>query len=335
MRNASPMRPGQPPEPRRRTGAVKSRHSWRDGIDSWLAHHRESSRDALRRLWQRPLATALTLLTLAIALVLPAGLSILVQNIHQITGGWGGRAHLSVFLDKSLSSEQQQRLAQEWRLHDGIDGIELITADEALAQYRQQAGSSDILAALPGNPLPAVLVIYPAAQQAAELGALKRRLQGERGVDKVVLDVAWIRKLQAFIELAQRLISALTLALAAGIILLVNNTLQLAIDSRRDEIVVMKTVGGTDGFVRRPFLYTGFWYGVGGGLLALILLAIGFGFIGQPAAQLLQLYGSQQGLTGLPLGTLLMLPLLAGLLGLLGAYIAVSRHIHDLDPRQF
>jgi cell division transport system permease protein len=335
MRNASPMKPQPKETPKKRIGAERATSSLRNRIDSWLAHHRESSRDALRRLWRRPVATALTLFTLAIALALPAGLSMLVQNVHQVTGDWGGNAHLSVFLKQSASLDAQQKLAREWSARADIERVETITPDQALAEYRAQSDSSDILAALPDNPLPPVLVVYPHAQQADDLQQLAQQLQQAPQVDKVILDVAWIRKLHAFIQLAERLISALTLALGAGIILVINNTLQLAIESRRDEIIVMKTVGGTNGFVRRPFLYTGFWYGVGGGLLALVLVGIAFAFIGYPANELLSLYDAHRSVSGLPLSTFLLLPLLAGLLGLLGAFLAVSRHIHDLEPRQF
>jgi cell division transport system permease protein len=316
-------------------GAERSRRSFRDHFDSWVAHHRESSRDALLRLWRRPFATVLTLLTLAIALALPAGLSLLLQNVHAVTGDWGGKAHLSVFLKQETDAATQQRLAREWNAEADISQVQLITPAEALAEFRQQTGNSDLLAALPDNPLPPVLVVYPGAQQANQLQQLKQRLQQVPQVDKVILDVAWVRKLNAFIELARRPVSALTLVLGIGIILVINNTLQLAIDSRRDEIIVIKTVGATNGFVRRPFLYTGFWYGVGGGILALILVGIAFAFVGQPAQQLLMLYDSHQSLIGLPLATFLLLPLLSGLLGLFGAFMAVSRHIHDLEPRQF
>lgn len=337
MRNASPQQPntGGEPAAARRPNARRSNFSRRDRFDGWLAHHRESSRDALRRLWQRPFGTLLTLFTLGIALALPAGLSMLVQNIHSVTGDWGGRAHLSVFLDQDAATATQQKLLNEWRQQDGIDKVELITPEQALADYRAQADSKDILAALPGNPLPAVLVVYPSSQRPAKLTALKQRLAASAGVDKVVFDVAWIRKLQAFVQLAQRLIQALTLALGAGIILVINNTLQLAIESRRDEIIVMKTVGGTNSFVRRPFLYSGFWYGVGGGIVALVLVVIAYAFVGQPATELLSLYGSSKAVSGLPLGDALLLPLLAGFLGLLGAFLAVSRHIDNLEPQQF
>lgn len=337
MRNASPRQPssGRDQGVARRANARRANFSMRDRFDGWRAHHRESSRDALRRLWRRPLGTLLTLFTLGIALALPAGLSMLVQNIHSVTGDWGSRAHLSVFLDQGASDAARQKLLAEWRQHAGIDSVKLITPEQALADYRAQSSSDDILAALPDNPLPAVLVVYPASQQPAKLAVLKQQLAAAAGVDKVVFDMAWIRKLHAFVQLAQRLIQALTLALGAGIILVINNTLQLAIESRRDEIIVMKTVGGTNSFVRRPFLYSGFWYGVGGGLVALILIALVFAFVGQPASELLSLYGSAKAVSGLPLGDALLLPLLAGLLGLLGAFLAVSRHIDTMEPHQF
>lgn len=337
MRNASPQRYDKRKKepPKRRQSAELSQFSWRDRLEGWLAHHRESSKDALQRLRQRPVPTFITLITLAIALALPAGLSLIVQNIHDVTGDWGARAHLSVFLQQGTDSDLQRSLAQEWRQKADIDEVTLITPDEALQHYRKRTDNPAILQALPTNPLPPVLVIYPSVSNTSQLIQLQQQLKATPQVDKVVLDVAWIRKLQAFIALANNLVSALTLILAAGIILVINNTLQLAIENRRDEIIVMKTVGGTNAFVRRPFLYTGFWYGVGGGVLALILIGIGFLFVGRPAETLLHLYGNQQGLSGLPLSTFLLLPVLAGFLGLAGAFLAVSRHLHDLEPRQF
>ncbi len=335
MGNASRSKDTRREAPKRRKGAKRADFSWRDHVDGWVAHHRESSRDALRRLWQHRIGTLVTLLALAVALALPAGLSLVVKNIKAVTGAWEGQAHISVFLQQDTNVKAQRALAGQWRDWDEVERVKVITPDQALAEFQRRSDSGAILAALPDNPLPPVLVVYPKVQQADQVHALKQRLQQASQVDKVILDMAWVKKLQAFIQLAQRLVSVLTLALGAGIILLINNTLQLAIENRRDEIVVMKTVGGTDGFVRRPFLYTGFWYGFGGGVFALILVAIAFVFVGQPAQELLMLYGGAGELHGLSLSTLLLLPIMAGLLGLLGAFLAVSRHIHDIEPRQF
>src|SRR5699024_1990345 len=129
-----------------------------------------------------------------------------------------------------------------------------------------------------------------------------------------------------------RIVSALTLALAAAVMLVVVNTIRLAIESRRDEIVVVKIVGGTDGFVRRPFLYTGFGYGLLGGILAVVLVQIALLWVGKPVDELILLYDNQFVLLGVGLKNALVIPLFAGMLGLLGAWLAVSRHIQDVDP---
>jgi len=335
MRNASPIKSPKPARVKKTSGVQRADSSRRDLFDSWLAHHKESSLDALRRLYRTPFSTLLTMLVLALALALPAGLSILVQNVQAATGDWDGRARLSVFLQQNVSASSQQALASQWRKHGNVADIDIITPEQALNEFKAQGGTHDVLAALPDNPLPPVLVIYPQQADPLALEQLEKALLQNSQVDKVVFDMAWIQKLNAFIELLQRLVFVLTLALAAGVILVVNNTLQLAIDNRRDEIVVMKTVGGTDGFVRRPFLYTGFWYGFGSGLLALVLILVAFGFVSAPAKELMQLYGNAHGVTGMSFRAFVFLPLLAGGLGLAGAIVAVRRHLHDIEPRQF
>lgn len=238
-------------------------------------------------------------------------------------------------MKQDINAQAQRELANQWRQKSTVAEIEVITPEQALSEFKAQGGAHDVLAALPENPLPPVLVVYPQQTDKVAIESLEKELAQTKQVDKVVVDMAWIQKLNAFIELLQRLVFVLTLALAAGVILVIYNTLQLAIDNRRDEIVVVKTVGGTNGFVRRPFLYTGFWYGFGSGVLSLVMILIVFGFVSAPAKELMQLYGNAQGVTGMSFRAFVLLPLLAGALGLAGAVIAVSRHLHDIEPRQF
>lgn len=331
-RNASRTRPAARPARRRESGARTARTSLRDRLESWRLHHRDSALDALRRLRRTPAATAMTVLVIAIALALPVGLGIMLENVRDLTAGWGSSAHLSVFLDRKVDAAQQHRLAADWTAWEAVARTETITPEQALAEYKALSGFGDVLDALPENPLPAVIVVWPRSGEPAALEALEARLARQPGVEFVQLDVEWVRRLHAMIALAGRLVSALAVALTAGVVLVVVNTIRLAIENRRDEIVVMKMVGGTDGFVRRPFLYTGFWYGLGGGLLAVTLIWLVFWWIRAPLDQLLALYHSDFSIAGLPLQSALMLPLVAGLLGLSGAWLAVGRHLRDIEP---
>lgn len=315
-------------------GATRARLTVRERLDSWVSHHRESSRQALKKLWQKPLATLLAFLALGLALALPAALSLVVQNLEVVTRSWGQEARLTVFLKPGTAAVTQQRLAREWSAQAGISRVTAITPDEALAEYKRRSGGDDLLAVLDDNPLPPVLVVYPREQTADAVRTLEQRLEQLADTDRVVADVDWIQKLKAVIDLLNQLTGMLTLALGLGVMLVISNTLQLLIEGRRDEIIVMKTVGASNAFVRRPFLHTGFWYGVGGGCMALLLVSLAFALVGAAARELLALYGSHLELVGLSLSTLLALPLVGGVLGLLGAFVAVSHQLHDLEPRQ-
>ena len=333
-RNATPMKPRKPaPATPKRPGARVTRSAWRDRLTAWRLHHRDSARDALQRMRNTPAATAMTVLVIAIALALPAGITVLLENAQAVTRDWDGNAHLSVFLKADVSDADQRALAQRWQSRDDIERARLVTRDEALAEFRELSGFSDVLDALPDNPLPALIMVYPADTRPDALAALQSTLSALPEVDIAQLDVLWVQRLHAMIELAGRIVGALTLALALAVMLVVVNTIRLAIENRRDEIVVIKLVGGTDGFVRRPFLYTGFWYGLAGGLVAVLLVQITLLWVGSPMDELTSLYESEYSLIGIGFSNALILPTFAGLLGLMGAWLAVSRHLNDVDPQ--
>jgi cell division transport system permease protein len=280
-----------------------------------------------------PSSALMTVLVIAIALALPAGLAVLLDNARVITKGWDGNAHLSVFLEMDVDEDRQRRLADDWADFDTVKRTEVITRAQALDEFKALSGFGDVLEALPDNPLPPLIVVYPDNTAPGQVEALQTRLNALPEVDNAQLDVAWVRRLHAIIELGDRLIGVLTLGLAAAVVLVVVNTIRLAIESRREEIVVIKIVGGTDGFVRRPFLYSGFCFGFAGGVLSLVLVGTALWWLGGPIDELLNLYESEHSLTGMSPSTVLVLPLFSGTLGLLGAWLAVSRHLGDVEPQ--
>lgn len=333
-RNATPIKPrrSKAEKPRRAAGAHSASTSLKDRLASWREHHRDSLRDALHRINLSRASSTMTILVIAIALSLPAGLAVLLDNARAITRGWDGNAHLSVFLTMDVEESRQRDLARQWEALDHIQRTKVITREQALAEFQALSGFGDVLEALPDNPLPPLIVVFPDSTDPVTLRDLENRLAAEPGVDLVQLDVEWVRRLHALIELGERLISALTLALAAAVVLVVVNTIRLGIESRRDEIVVVKIVGGTDGFVRRPFLYTGFCFGFAGGLVAVILVQTALWWLGGPIDELLTLYKSEQSLTSMAASSLIILPMFSGILGLLGAWLAVGRHLGDIEP---
>ncbi|MFZ5757078.1 MAG: permease-like cell division protein FtsX [Pseudomonadota bacterium] len=311
------------------SGASALQVGWRDRLDAARMHHRLSALDALGRLRRAPAGSFLTALVLAVALSLPAALYLALDNLRALAGNVQGQAQISLFLKMDVAESAQRALAKRIGARADVGAVQVITREQALAEFRSQSGYADALDALEGNPLPGVIVVQPATVEAAP--ALQKVLAQEAGVDSAQLDSAWLQKLGAMLEIGERLAQALALAFALAVLLVVVNTIRLAIESRRDEVLVARLVGATDAFVRRPFLYTGLWFGLAGGLLALLLMAALVLWLSGPVDRLAGLYGSAFSLAGLGWRESLALPLGGALLGVAGAWLAVGRHLRDSE----
>ncbi|MDX1733173.1 MAG: permease-like cell division protein FtsX [Halioglobus sp.] len=320
--------------PRRGGGASLSRTGLRDVSRGWLQHHRLSAAQSLQKVLVDPLASLMTWLVIGIALALPAGLNMLLDNAERLSAGWNSPAQVSLFLDAALQGDDVDPLLQQVDAIDGVTRTTFVSREQALEEFRALSGFADVVESLRENPLPdAILVALDSGLDGAAVAAVREQMRALPGVEEVVLDLAWLQRLQQLMELGRRFILALGLVLALGVALILGNTIRLAIESRRDEIEVTKLVGGSNSFVRRPFLYTGLWYGVGGGLVAGLLVAAATWFLRAPVAALGRLYESSFTLHGLGVMGVLDLVLLGGVLGLLGAWLAVARHLANIEPR--
>ncbi|MFT6790975.1 MAG: cell division transport system permease protein [Cellvibrionaceae bacterium] len=302
---------------------------------SWWHHHRISCIDSLARLLATPLQSLLTSMVIAIALALPTLLYLGLENVQRLDQSWQDNAQMSVFIKYGARSNAIDRLVERWQSDSTIAAIDRITPGAALAEFEQYSGLGDVLQEFEENPLPNVLMIQPtsATDTPQKLVELQTRLQADPLVDKVQLDMGWLQRLHELLTLGERLVVALGILLSLGVLLVIGNTLRLTIENRREEIVVTKMVGGTNGFIRRPFLYTGVWYGLGGGLLAILLLLLVGQWLSSPLDKLINLYESNHSLSGLHLETSLVLLSGSGFLGWLGAWLAVSRHLQAIEPR--
>lgn len=323
------------PEPVRAQGAVQSHMSWRDKFDAWSAHHSNSAIESLLRMLETPLQSAMTWLVIAIAIALPAALFVVFSNLQQIGQAWQDSSQVSVFLKKDVTSSQAGDLRSRIAQRPDVLEASYISPEQALAEFKQNSGLGELASHLDENPLPGVIMITPKMQQNTPqaLADLQQMLVAEPRVADVRLDMLWVKRLHQFITVAERFVMALAGLLALGVLLVIGNTIRMAIENRRDEILVVKLVGGTDAYVRRPFLYTGLWFGVGGGIVAAVLLALGFWWLAAPVAQLADLYQSSFRLQGLGFIESIQLILLAGFTGLLGAWISVARHLYQIQPR--
>src|SRR5690606_28995191 len=324
----------QPPESRAKAGAGATSGVDFRGFDAYLDHHRQVARDSLRRLLQRPLGSLVTWAGIAIALALPAGLFALLSNVEQLGQHWSGTPRITLYLDLRVGETEAYRLQQSLQQRKDVAEVAYISPQAALAEFRQQSGLGEAIDYLDENPLPPVLVVTPAADlaSAAAVEALLKELQNLAQVGRAQLDMDWVKRLYSLMTLVERLAWALGIMLAAAVLLVVGNTIRLNIENRREEIVVIKLVGGTDAFVRRPFLYTGLWYGLGGGILAWILVFFWILWLSGPVEELARLYFMEFDLEGLGLEATLTLLFGGMALGWVGAWLAVRRHLSAIEP---
>lgn len=290
---------------------------------------------SLGRLVQHPVAAALTMAVIGVALALPLLLNVLLQNSRSATANWNQVFDISVYLDKKPGGARAQVLAKQLRSRPDVAAVRVITADEALVQFRSTSGFGTALDALRDNPLPDTLVVTPSLSASNPEGTeiLKNAIVATPDVQTVQVDSQWVERLTAMLAILHRIIWLTAALLGVGVVLVVGNTIRLDILNRRAEIEVMKLVGATDGFARRPFLYSGVWYGLGGGLLAVLLVAIAVASLAKPVERLAGLYGSRLRLNGLGLGWGIAVIGVSVGLGWLGSWLAATRHIRGIEPR--
>lgn len=317
------------------SGAARSSRSWRHPLRSWVSSHRDSTRLALRRIGDYPFSTLMIVLVMSIVLALPMGLAVLIDQVGRLGIDWQRAAQLSVYLEDGVEADAAQALQAEIEALEDVASTQLLDRELALAEFQQHSGLGDALQQLAYNPLPDVILVMPQSIEggASALQPLRDRLAQLPGVDEVQIDLLWVERLTSILAMFERFTGGLAVLLVLALLLVMANTIRLAIESRRNEILVIKLVGGTDAFVRRPFLYLGVFYGLLAGLLAWLLLAAGLSWLNVTVRQVAALYQSDFALSGMPLADGLVLLAGAMLLGLAGAWLAVGRHIRDIEPR--
>ncbi len=304
-------------------------------LSTWGARHLQACLGALGRLSRQPLSSLLTVVVIALALALPAGLWLFVSNARAATGGVADAVDVTVYLKADVPLAKAQQLASSARERHGVAAVTLTSADEALAEFREFSGFGAALETLEGNPLPHVLNVRPAAgaDGPLEIEAMKRYLAAWPEVELVQVDTEWVQRLGAILDLMRRALAIAALVVGIAVLAVIGNTIRLEVDRRRAEIEVTKLVGGSNAFVRRPFLYTGLFYGLAGALLAWAIVAIAIAVLAAPVGTLAALYGSRFGLSGLALREVGLLLGTGLLLGLLAAWVVAARNIARIEPR--
>jgi cell division transport system permease protein len=301
----------------------------RSRIAAWLDHHGYSLVASLGRMLGKPWSTLLTVGVMAVALALPVGLALVLDNAARLGGTIERAREVTVFLKPEISVERARALAKTMRARSDIAAVALRTPDEGLASLRDGGGGTDVyadaIAAVGENPLPSVLIVRPRGDERALAGVLSALPEA----DLVQHDAVWRERLDRWLGFGERVVWVLAALLGLGALLVVGNTVRLDIQSRREEIAVLQSLGATDGFIRRPFLYLGACYGLAAGALALGLLTAAEFALRQPLRALADSYGSRFAFAGVePLHGLLVLAI-AGALGWLGAGVVTGHFLRQ------
>jgi len=304
-------------------------------VGIYFARHAQALLAAFGRILRRPLASMFTILVIGIALSFPATLWLLVKNVERVTGGIAEAVDITVYLKPEVRLESAEKLASALKLRSTISDVTLISSEQGLAEFRELSGFGAALDALQQNPLPHVLVIRPTADNLTPeyVESLERDLAGFPEADIVQADTRWVRRLQAILQLLEQVFIAIAVLLGVGVLAVIGNVTRLEIGARRAEIEVTKLVGGSNAFVRRPFLYEGLLFGALGGLVALAITQAMIAALDAPSAELARLYGSNFRLVGLPLEEALRLQGAGALLGLLGAWMGAARQLSRIEAR--
>ncbi|HZW58845.1 MAG TPA: permease-like cell division protein FtsX [Woeseiaceae bacterium] len=303
-------------------------------LAAWAIRHLSTLIGSLGRLARQPGATLMTVMVIAVTLALPAAMHLVVKNARAMSGNWENALDFSMYLKPGVSLGDAEQLRALIAQRADVEQVQLISADEALAEFKAQSGFGSAIDYLAENPLPHTLVVRPAPTNTeASVVLLNEELANLPQTDFVQVDTEWVQRFLAILDIVQRAIGIGAVLLGAAIIIIIGNTIRLDIENRRDEIEVTKLIGASNAFVRRPFLYSGLWYGLGGGLLALALVGYGLYALQPAVARLSGLYGGGFELLSLGLRESLGIVAVGVLLGLSGSWLAAARHMRRIEPR--
>ena len=300
----------------------------------WLTRHASTAIGSLGRLFRQPFASLMIILVIAVTLAIPASLNLIVKNAQSVSAGWDHALDFSVYLQREVSAEDANNLGNLIEQRADVESVRLITAAQALTEFREQSGFGEALDQLSENPLPHTLVVRPGpANTGATIVLLQEELSNLPEADAVQVDTEWVQRFHAILDILRRAIVIGASLLGVAIIVIIGNTIRLDIQNRREEIEVTKLIGASNAFVRRPFLWTGFWYGLFGGLLAVSLVWYGLYLLEQPVARLAGLYRSGIVVMSLSAIETLIVTSVGVVLGLTGSWLAAARHMRRIEPR--
>ena len=301
-------------------------------MGNWLRQHWQTLLLTLRRLARNPVATLLNVTVIGIALALPLGGYLLLQNLGNVAQKLAGTPQVSLFLARDADKTDVAALQARLKQLPGVRSLRFISREQALQELKQSENLSDVIAALQTNPLPDAFVLETAGGS-AELEQLEPQLKALPKVAHVQIDSAWVKRLETLLQLGRTSVLILATLLACALVAVTFNTIRLQILTQKDEIEVGKLIGATDAFIRRPFFHLGLLQGALGGAAALGIVYLCILVLNRGILELSRLYGADFRLGFFGFHDCLALLAFAAMLGWLGAYMSVNRHLSAIEPR--
>jgi cell division transport system permease protein len=301
-------------------------------ISAYLLHHLKSLLFSLDKIYQAPTTTIMTVAVIGITLSLPGGFYLFLKNIDAISGDFRSSSQISLYLDLDISEKQARALEKQITKMENVTSTRFISRESSLEEFRQNSGFGKSIDTLSSNPLPHTIIVEPVEADTFTVRNLLNSLQAMPEVEIAKLDTEWLERLYTIIEIAKRSVIIITILFAFAVLLIIGNTIRLDIQNRYQEIIVTKLIGATDAFIRRPFLYGGVWYGLLGGIISWLIVEIGYLAIAGPLERLNLLYQSDMNLITFSFHDFIILITSSTLLGLAGSWIAVARHLNQIEP---
>ena len=303
-------------------------------LSIWFSRHASTSLGALGRLFRQPLASLMIVLVIGVTLALPAAINVIIKNAQSVSGSWDNALDFSVYLVPEITVTEAQGLASLIAQRADIESVDLVTADEALAEFKLQSGFGEALDQLGDNPLPHTLVVRPSAgNTGASLTLLQEEIANLPETELVQVDTEWVQRFHAILDIVRQALAIGAALLSIAILVIIGNTIRLDIENRREEIEVTKLIGAGNAFVRRPFLWSGFWYGLSGGVFALLLVQYGLYLLKDPVTRLAGLYQGNIAVASLGFDESAAIVGVAVFLGLFASWVTTARHMRRIEPR--
>jgi len=301
-------------------------------ISAYLLHHLQSMMFSLGKIYQAPATTIMTVAVIGITLSLPGGFYLFLKNIDAMSGDFRSSSQISLYLDLGLDEKRARAVEKDIAAMTQVDSTRFISREQSLEEFRRDSGFGNSIDTLSSNPLPHTIIVEPVETDTFTVRNLLNSLQAMPEVEIAKLDTEWLERLYTIVEIARRAVIIVTTLFACAVLLIIGNTIRLDIQNRYQEIIVTKLIGATDAFIRRPFLYGGIWYGLLGGIISWLIVELGYLAISGPLDRLNLLYQSEMSLITFSFTDFVILIASSTLLGLAGSWIAVARHLNQIEP---